>query len=196
MRIVLTGGPGAGKTTVAAALATTEPQAFALVPEAATRVYDLLRTRWDRLDAEGRRDVQRRIFRLQREQEELADAAHPGNVLLLDRGSVDGAAYWPDGAEDYFRDVGTTHAAELRRYDAVIWMESAAALGIYGGCSSNPCRFEDPAAAIAIGQRLFDVWNGHPALHRIQAFPSIDEKIAAVRAVMEQLMRGRSACSS
>src|SRR5437588_10569622 len=159
MRIVLTGGPGAGKTTVAAAVAAAEPRVFVIVPEAATCVYDLLQTRWDRLEAEGRRDVQRRIFRLQREHEESAAREHPGKVLLLDRGSVDGAAYWPDGAEDYFRDVGTTHAAELRRYDAVIWLESAAVLGIYDGCRSNPCRFEDPAAAVATGQRLCEVWS-------------------------------------
>src|SRR5207248_3536338 len=137
-------------------------------------------------EAEGRRDVQRQIFRLQREQEESAALQHAEKVLLLDRGSVDGAAYWPDGPEDYFHDVGTTHAAELRRYDAVIWLESAAALGIYDGCRSNPCRFEDGAAAVAIGKRLDDVWAGHPELHRIQAFPSINEKIVAVRAVLEQ----------
>ena len=196
MRIVLTGGPGAGKTTVATAIVAADPDRFVLVPEAATCVYDLLQTRWDCLDTEGQRDVQRRIFRLQRQQEEAVAKEQPGKVLLLDRGSVDGAAYWPEGPADYFRDVGTTHATELRRYDAVIWMESAAALGIYDGCRSNPCRFEDPTAAVATGQRLHHVWAGHPALHQIQAYPSIDQKIARVRAALEQVLSGRPPCSS
>ena len=62
-KIVLTGGPGAGKTVVARAIAARHPQRFILVPEAATQVYAMLNTRWDRLDIDGRRDVQRRIYR-------------------------------------------------------------------------------------------------------------------------------------
>src|SRR6266576_2089371 len=80
-RIVLTGGPGAGKTSVAAALARIHPHILAHVPEAATQVYDRLGTRWDRLDAEGRREVQRRIYRLQLEQEDRLAQQHPGRVL-------------------------------------------------------------------------------------------------------------------
>src|SRR6476661_7214774 len=76
-RIVLTGGPGAGKTSVAAALARWHPERLAHVPEAATQVYDRLGTRWDRLDAEGRREVQRRIYRLQLEQEDRLARQHP-----------------------------------------------------------------------------------------------------------------------
>src|SRR4051812_36062926 len=45
-RIVLTGGPGAGKTSVAAALARAMPERLVHVPEAATRVYGQLGTRW------------------------------------------------------------------------------------------------------------------------------------------------------
>src|SRR3954468_1134097 len=98
-RIVLTGGRGAGKTVVSAAIARADPGRFVLVPEAATQVYDLLCTRWDRLDLDGRRDVQRRIYRHQREQEDRAAAAHPDKTLLLDRGTIDGAAYWPEGPD-------------------------------------------------------------------------------------------------
>ena len=94
-RIVLTGGPGAGKTVIAKEIVNRFPNQFVLVPEAATQVYAALQTRWDRLDLEGRRDVQRRIYRLQREQEDRVRDTHPDHVLLLDRGTIDGAAYWP-----------------------------------------------------------------------------------------------------
>src|SRR6266481_4500623 len=99
-RIVLTGGPGAGKTVISKIIAERHPQHFALVPEAATQVYDALQTRWDRLDLEGRREVQRKIYRLQVDQENRTAQANPGKILLLDRGTIDGAAYWPEGAED------------------------------------------------------------------------------------------------
>src|SRR6476660_3406876 len=102
-RIVLTGGPGAGKTVISRQLAAAQPDRFALVPEAATQVYDVLQTRWDRLDVAGRREVQRRIYCLQVDQENRTASANPDKVLLLDRGTVDGAAYWPEGPADYWR---------------------------------------------------------------------------------------------
>ena len=123
-RIVLTGGPGSGKTVISRQLVDARGDRFVLVPEAATQVYTALQTRWDQLDLLGRREVQRRIYRLQREQEDRLAQAHPDKILLLDRGTIDGAAYWPEGPEEYWRDLGTRHDQELARYDTVIWMES------------------------------------------------------------------------
>jgi predicted ATPase len=180
-RIVLTGGPGAGKTMVSRRIAEAEPDRFVLVPEAATQVYSALRTRWDRLTIEGRYDVQRRIYRLQVEQEERLAIEHPGRILLLDRGTIDGAAYWPHGPEDYWRDLGTTLEAELARYDRVIWMQTCAAVGVYDGDTSNACRFEDADAAVASGNLLALLWGGHPRLSRVDAFQHLDEKVQAVR---------------
>src|SRR3954470_20854421 len=139
-RIVLTGGPGAGKTVISRLIAERHPHLFALVPEAATQVYDALQTRWDLLDLLGRRDVRRKIYRLQVDQEDRTAAANPDKTLLLDRGTIDGAAYWPDGPTDYWRDVGSSPAVELERYDAVILLESSAALNLYDGDASNPRR--------------------------------------------------------
>jgi len=183
-RIVLTGGPSAGKTVIAQKIAVAHPNQFALVPEAATQVYDALQTRWDKLDLAGRRDVQRKIYRLQVDQEERTAAANPDKILLLDRGTIDGAAYWPEGVEDYWRDVGSTLEAELRRYDAVIWLQTSAALGLYDGDTSNPCRFEHPEAAIASGQLLANLWGDHPTLHKVDAFPNLDHKLSAVEKIL------------
>jgi len=183
-RIVLTGGPGAGKTVVGAAIVAAHPDRYLLVPEAATQVYDLLNTRWDRLDTAGRRDVQRRIYHLQIEQEQRIAAQAAGRDLLLDRGTIDGAAYWPDGPDDYWRDLGTTHAAELARYDMVIWLETSAVLGLYDADASNPCRFEHPQAAIASGLKLKRLWAPHPHMHFVGAFASLDDKIAAVKELL------------
>jgi len=187
LRIVLTGGPGAGKSVISRRIAASDPNRFVLVPEAATQVYDALQTRWDRLDLEGRRDVQRKIYRLQVDQEDRTARANPGKILLLDRGTVDGAAYWPDGPDEYWRDVGSTLEAEVKRYDAILWMESAAALGLYDGDSSNFCRFEDAAGAIESGKLLLKLWGGHPNLKHIGAFANLNDKIAAVKEVIDAL---------
>jgi predicted ATPase len=180
-RIVLTGGPGAGKTVVSRRLAEADPDRFVLVPEAATQVYSALQTRWDRLTLEGRYDVQRQIYRVQVEQEERLASEHPEKILLLDRGTIDGAAYWPHGPDDYWRDLGTTLEAELARYDRVIWMQTCAAVGAYDGDASNACRFEDADAAVASGNLLAMLWDGHPRFTRVDAFAHLDEKVKVVR---------------
>lgn len=187
-KIVLTGGPGSGKTVISCALAERYPGAIVRVPEAATQVYEAAQTRWDKLDEEGRRNVQRRIYHLQLEQEDRLAAENPGKLLLLDRGSVDGAAYWPAGPADYWRDLGTTAQAELSRYAAVIWMQSTAAIGLYDGDLSNPCRYEDANAAMACGEALRALWVGHQRFVAIEAFEFLEQKIAAVWRVVDAIL--------
>ena len=186
-RIVITGGPGAGKTVITQAIAAAHPERYVAVPEAATQVYAALNTRWDKLNLAGKHDAQRRMYGLQLEQEARIEQQSPDKVLLLDRGTVDGAAYWPEGAEAFWQDVGSDHAREIARYDAVIMLETCAAIGLYDNDASNPCRFEDPSAAIAAGQKLVELWESHPRVHHIAAYPRLDEKIAAVERVLESL---------
>ncbi len=185
--IVLTGGPGAGKTCIAQRLAIAHPQRIVLAPVAATLVYARLGQRWDELDDAGRCQVQRHIYQLQIEQEQRARQQHPDSILLADRGTVDGSAYWPHGPDDYWRDLGVSRQAELARYDAVIWLESSAAIGLYDGDATNACRFEDTAGAIACGQRLAEVWQAHPRFFRVPAQPTIEDKTAAVNAIVFRL---------
>jgi predicted ATPase len=186
-KIVITGGPGSGKTVITQRIAQLDSR-FIAVPEAATQVYTMLQTRWDRLDLAGRHDAQRRMYELQREQESRTAAAHPDKVLLLDRGTVDGAAYWPEGPEAFWHDRGTTHNAEVARYDAVIILETAAAIGLYDGDASNAVRFETGDAAIAAGNFLRELWSGHSHLHFIAAYEKFDEKIAAVQSTLDLLL--------
>jgi hypothetical protein len=200
-RIVLTGGPGAGKTVIAEVLADAEHLAdwrrevggVMLVPEAATQVYAARRTRWDRLDLAGRREVQREIYHFQRTQEDrLASlaCARGDRVLLLDRGTIDGSAYWPHGPEEYWRDLGVEVGDELLRYDAVLMLESAAALGshLYDGPASNAVRFEDAEAALGSGLLLERLWSGHRRVFRIPATADLNEKIREVARVVSDVL--------
>lgn len=187
-KIVLTGGPGAGKTVVVNALQRCFPGRFVLVPEAATAVYTSLNTRWDKLDVHGQRHVQSLMYQHQLTQEQRFAIDHPETPLVLDRGTIDGAAYWPDGADAFWPAQNTTLSDELKRYDHVLWLETAAALGIYDGSASNEVRFEDAEAAVDSGQRLLKLWRDHPRLHHIGAFVSVDDKIAAVMEVIGPLL--------
>lgn len=193
-RIVLTGGPGAGKTVVSRALAQAQPRRFVAAPEAASQIYAMLQTRWDRLDDAGRREVQRRIYQLQLQQEADLAALHPQKIHLLDRGTVDGSAYWPDGPEDYWRQVGTTVEAEMGRYAAVIWLQTCAVLeGLYDAQGSNPCRYESADLAIAAGELQRAVWRDHPSFHVAEAAATIEQKIERVMGIIDAVRSLRKA---
>jgi hypothetical protein len=118
------------------------------------------------------------------EQEDRLATEFPEKTLLLDRGTIDGAAYWPEGPDDYWRDLGTTLDAQLARYDKVVWMQTCAAVGAYDGDVSNTCRFEDADAAIASGNLLAMLWSGHPKLAKVDAFADLNEKVNAVRRLL------------
>jgi hypothetical protein len=65
-----------------------------------------------------------------------------------------------------------------------VWMQTCAAVGAYDGDASNACRFEDADAAIASGNLLAMLWGGHPSLVKVGAFADLDEKVAAVRKLL------------
>ncbi len=164
-RIVVTGGPGGGKTTAADLLHRERPDQVVIVPEAATILFEGGFPRVD--DDAAERAVQRAIFQVQSNIEDVKRALYPHHALLCDRGTLDGAAYWPGasgGAPGFFADLGTTLEAELARYDFVVFFETAAAGGrpIHMG---NPHRIESVAEAVALDRRLHAVWSQHPHFH-------------------------------
>jgi predicted ATPase len=192
-RIVLTGGPGGGKTTAADLFRREIGERVVLVPEAATILFQggFPRSR----EPGAGLFAQRAIFHVQRNLEDVQAALYPCRTLLCDRGTVDGAAYWPESDGDYFAAAGTTLEAELRRYDAVIFFETAAVGGasIEGG---NPVRNESLAEAVALDTRLRALWMQHPRFifvpHNPSFFKKISYGLAALEGIVAQLQRGAS----
>jgi predicted ATPase len=186
-KIVLTGAPGSGKSTIAREIDRRHPGKFIVVPEAATQYYSALGRKWNQLDLEQQREAQRSIYRLQIAQEAKFAAMHPDRAMLLDRGTIDGSAYWPDGPSEYWVDLKTTEAAELARYDHIVVLETAAAIGIYDGDASNHIRFEGAAEAIENSRKLAALWAGHAEVTLVRAEHDLQRKIAAVEAIVSQL---------
>lgn len=192
-KIVITGAPGAGKSVITAEIVRRDKR-LVLVPEAATQVYTKLGTTWDRLNLVNRREAQRMIYRLQSEQEARIAGENPTKHLLLDRGTIDGAAYWPDGDVAYWRDLKSNIDAELKRYDLIIMLETAAVLGIYDGAGSNKVRFEDAAGAIDAGRNLLHLYQKHPRVQHVAAFANLEDKIkATMQKVNDELTRTTAA---
>jgi predicted ATPase len=193
LRIALSGGPGGGKTTAADLFRREIGAQVVVVPEAATLLFGGGFPRIDTTHA--RMAAQRAIFHVQRNLEDVQHVCFPGRVLLCDRGTVDGAAYWPGAPEDFFIDVGTSLEAELARYDAVIFFETAArgGLRIEGG---NPARIEDTDAAVAADHRLRQIWSRHPRFVMVPHSPSFFKKIVLGLASLEGMVARLRSSSS
>jgi len=155
-RIVLTGGPGAGKTAALELARLHVCEHVAILPESASMLFQ---GRFPRSpEPEVRRAAQRAIYHVQRELETATAAMAHVTILLCDRGTVDGAAYWP-GPDTLWSAVGTTRDAEIARYDTVIHMRTPER---HAYNHDNPVRIETSAEAARIDARIAEVWSGHP----------------------------------
>jgi hypothetical protein len=195
-RIVLTGGPGGGKSTAANLIRREIGECIVVVPESATLLFMGGFPR--HTDSAVIRSTQKAIFQVQRSIEDIQHSLFPNRTLLCDRGTVDGAIYWPDNPENFFAQMNTTKEQEFARYDAVIFFETAAVgnISIEGG---NPTRVEDNKMAIELDRRLRDLWSAHPKFIHVPHQESFIEKLnCAIDAFKQTLgqLNGNSKRSS
>ncbi len=177
--VVITGGPGAGKTALLEMVRRDFCEHVAVLPEAASIVYGGGFPRRDSQPA--RRAAQRAIYRVQRELERIVVEEGRAAVALCDRGSIDGFAYWPGTEAEYFADLGTTRAAELARYAAVIHLRTPDPARYN---QRNPLRIESAAEAAAIDVRIAAAWGGHPNLHVVEQATNFLDKVVAALALV------------
>lgn len=171
-RIVLTGGPGAGKTAILELIRQSFCDHVKVLPESASIVFG---GGFPRGDAElMRMAAQRAIFYVQRELEAAADASNPA-IVLCDRGTIDGAAYWPS-TEDLWLSLGTTLDEQLGRYDAVIHLRTPTGLGGYN--HQNPLRTESATEAAGLDARILHAWERHPRRFIVESSADFLDKAA------------------
>jgi CYTH domain-containing protein/predicted ATPase len=196
LHIVITGGPGAGKTTALAALPEDlEARDYGVltVPEAATMlalsgfpIHDAVaqggQLLWDFNVAIVRMQIQlREVY------EDLAIRlnAITGKrfVLLHDRGICDNKAYI--GAEKFEQmldEVGIDMFEARDRYDVVVHMVSAAdGAEEFYTTENNAARTETVEQARAMDPLTRGAWHGHEHLKVIDNSTDFEAKIARVR---------------
>jgi hypothetical protein len=171
-RVVLTGGPGAGKTAALELIRQAFCEHIRILPETAGILFGGGFPRG--AAARLRRAAQRAIFYTQRELEATAEDGNAA-VVLCDRGTVDAVAYWP-GPEEFWAGVGTTLEEQLRRYDAVIHLRTPPRENGYN--RGNPLRVESAAEAAVIDERILHAWERHPHRHIVEATPDFLVKVA------------------
>lgn len=184
-KIVLTGGPGGGKTTAAELFMREFRDRLNLVPETATALF---KGGYPRVpDPTVIRLMQSSIYNVQENMEAIYHHLFPQHILLCDRGTVDGAAYWPGPYEDFFTSMGTTIEEELGRYEIVIFFETAAAGG-FPIDLGNIVRTEGRTEAVELDLKLQELWSGHPNYIFIPNHSSFFTKIEQSISILRKLL--------
>jgi predicted ATPase len=189
IKVVLTGGPGGGKTTALDLFRRELGDKVAVVPEAATVLFQGGIKRTD--NEETLKATQKAIFELQRNLEEIQAKANPEKLLICDRGTIDGLAYWPGKDNEFFDLVNSNFEDELNKYDAVIFFETAASSG-QSINSNNPVRNESENQAIDLDKRLQDIWSQHPNYHFVSSSESFIKKIMFGIMTIENVINQKS----
>lgn len=187
--LVLTGGPGAGKTAVMEAARQIFSKDVAILPEAASIVYA---GGFPRLGTRASiHAAQRAIAAVQAELERFTLEDHTAPIALCDRAIVDGAAYWPEGPAAFYAALGTTPEQVFARYTTVIHLRTPN-LGMGYNNHANPMRTESAEQAAELDRRIEDVWSGHPNRLVVPATETFTEKLEHVTSLIraELLLRG------
>jgi len=163
----------------------------AFAPEAATLLFDGGFPRYSELAAAVAQ--QRAIFAVQRSLEDAQLAHYSNRILLCDRGTVDGAAYWPENSGDYFTAMNTTIEQEYKRYDGVIFMESAAVSNLAINASmlegGNVHRNENLQEAARLDAKLKQLWQGHRNFFVVKSSESFFSKVVESVRVFKELLQ-------
>lgn len=196
-RIVLTGGPAAGKTTLISRilkeLKREDGWRVITIPETATDLISGFGIKpFD--DCVSMEDFQFFVTEDQLHKEKMAlkgaEMVPEENVLIVyDRAVIDNKAYITD---EQFRltlaHFGLTEDEVLARYDAVIHMVSCAKGAEFAFNYGNVARYETIDVAREKDDMVLRAWSRHPNLHIIDNDRDFENKINRAMAVVMTLV--------
>jgi predicted ATPase len=198
-RVVLTGGPCAGKTTILARIKdhfSTLGYHVYIVPEAATCVIG---TGFIPASFPGDEiyEIQDAILEitltLYRQTERLARqlGKYPA-LIIYDRGSLDAKAYCTPNA--WARILQSRNISELelssRPYQGVIHLVTAAdGAREHYSVLNNAARLESWEEAMAIDLRLREAWSEHPRFYLVDNSTSFEGKVRRTLELIHDILR-------
>lgn len=185
-KIVLTGGPCAGKSTAMSRIQTAFTELgykVLFIPETATELITGGVAPWT---CGSNLDFQLGLMRLQIAKEEVyraaAESMKEDKILIVcDRGMMDNRAYLTDAEFDtILKNINKTETEIRDSYDAVFHLVSAAngAPEVYNKYKdNNPARTETVEQAFELDNKLISVWTGHPHFRLIDNSTDFEGKL-------------------
>lgn len=186
-KIVITGGPCAGKTTAMSWIqnAFTEKGYMVLfVDETATEMISGgAPWKYTRNNREYQLQVTKLMIAKEQAFEAVARTFDAEKVLIVcDRGTLDNRAYMSDEEFKYVQEQLHTNEIELRdHYDAVFHLVTAAkGAEQFYTLANNAARYETVEEAVRVDDGLIASWTGHPHLRVIDNRYDFNEKMLAL----------------
>ncbi len=171
-KVVLTGGPSSGKSTLSHHLKAFYSTKIHVCPEAAEMIF---RGGFPRLeDSVGLTERQYAIFHLQKALAEISPTINPNaEILLFDRGLLDGLCYWPDTWQSFADKMKIDIADTRKEYDLIIQL-GVAHSSDYQNTSFRP---ENQQTSLKMEQKLAEIWRPHSNYHFVPYTLNWDDKI-------------------
>ena len=183
-KIVITGGPCAGKSTAMSWVQNAFTQrgyAVLFVPETATELIGGGVAPWTCATNAAYQKCQ---VKLQLEKEAIFEQAARGMaadkiLIVCDRGVLDNKAYMDElEFAEVTHYIGSDEVTLRDSYDAVFHLVSAAkGAAEFYTTANNTARTETAAEAAALDDKLISAWTGHPHLRVIDNSRSFEDKM-------------------
>ncbi|MBQ7240824.1 MAG: AAA family ATPase [Bacilli bacterium] len=183
-KIVLTGGPCAGKTTALTWINNyfrDRGYKVLFVPETATELIPNGLTPWE---AKSNYDYQVAQATLQKTKEMIFERVAKGMnaekiLIVCDRGMLDNKAYMKNNEfKRLMKEFNTTEVEERDSYDAVFHLVSAAkGKEKFYTLENNNARTETIEEARILDDKIISAWTGHPHFRIIDNSTEFEEKL-------------------
>lgn len=185
-RIVLTGAPSTGKSSVMKELKREFGDKVLLVPESAVVLLSGGYPPPQHADIEQIRCFQQAILHVQAGLEFSLPRQNPGaEFMVFDRGSLDGAGFWPNGPADFLNYFQVDLQNEYAKFTDVLFLQLPTP-EMFGGI--NDLRFHNFEQSLLSEKQLEEVWQGHTRFKKVPAQPSLEEKIKSVVSHIKQIL--------
>ena len=197
-KIVLTGGPHSGKTTILKNIkdyfSSHKEYAVITVPETAS---ELINNGVKPNYVQNIYDFQDLIFKRQFVKEQTVEQAarlfqdKETVIIIYDRGLLDNKAYLKSQEEfdHILMENSCSELAILDKYDLIINLKSTAGSNFGYDLETNEARFESECDAVSVDERTTQAWLGHKNFKIVQPTETIEEKAMIVLDLIDILIK-------